>query len=45
VSNHVALIGDAAHGVSPHISVGGALGTVLHALTTTPTQAAAVKTI
>lgn len=47
-SKHVALIGDAAHGVSPHISAGGTLGiedvgVLMRALQTAPTQEAALQ--
>lgn len=47
-SARVALIGDAAHGLSPHISAGGTLGiediaVLMHALQTAPSQAAALQ--
>lgn len=48
VSARVALIGDAAHGLSPHISAGGTLGiediaVLMHALQTAPSQADALQ--
>lgn len=48
VSQHVALIGDAAHGLSPHISAGGTLGiedvvVLISALTALPQLPAALK--
>ncbi len=48
VSQRVALIGDAAHGLSPHISAGGTLGiedviVLTNALKTTPSLATALK--
>jgi 2-polyprenyl-6-methoxyphenol hydroxylase-like FAD-dependent oxidoreductase len=48
VSGRVALIGDAAHGLSPHISAGGTLGieditVLMQALQTAPTLSSALK--
>jgi 2-polyprenyl-6-methoxyphenol hydroxylase-like FAD-dependent oxidoreductase len=48
VSDHVALIGDAAHGLSPHISAGGTLGiedivVLIYAINANATLPAALK--